>query len=106
MLFHSIVPFPKSTLSPQQILELTNILLEGTNKSNDRDIVLILCHYAEVTLSPIKRPSKKSIATAGSEEQAQHGRIAEAYFNLGKLMDDRECREEAKAFYKKAQKFE
>ncbi|KAG0230111.1 hypothetical protein BGX31_005987, partial [Mortierella sp. GBA43] len=106
MLFYSVVPSPKDALSPQQIIELTNIFLEGTNKSTDCNIVLILCHHAEATLSAMKRPSKKSTTATDPEEQDQHARVAEAYFNLGKLMDDREYREEAKAFYKKAQKFD
>ncbi|KAI8346737.1 hypothetical protein B0O80DRAFT_430693 [Mortierella sp. GBAus27b] len=107
MFFNSIVPTPKGTLLPQQILELTTIFLESTSKSSDSDIVLILCHHAEAILSQIKRSTKKSATTAAdSEDQAQRERVAEAYFNLGRLMDDQEYREEAKAFYKKAQKLE
>lgn len=68
MFFNSIVPTPKGTLLPQQILELTTIFLESTSKSSDSDIVLILCHHAEAILSQIKRSTKKSATTAADSE--------------------------------------
>ncbi|KAI8346012.1 hypothetical protein B0O80DRAFT_491370 [Mortierella sp. GBAus27b] len=106
MLFRTIVPSPKGTLSPHQALELIGIFLEGAKKANDGDVVLILCHHAEAALSQAKGSAKKATTSTDPEEQALRERVAEAYVNLGRLMDGREYRVEAEALYKKAQKLE
>ncbi|KAG0200341.1 hypothetical protein BGX31_004074, partial [Mortierella sp. GBA43] len=70
----------------------------------DRDVVLVLCHHAEVVLAQMKRSTKKASTSTDPKDQALRERIAAAYFDLGKLMEGREHHEEAKVFYNKAQK--
>ncbi|KAI8346090.1 hypothetical protein B0O80DRAFT_431109 [Mortierella sp. GBAus27b] len=80
--------------------------LESASKTIDNDVVLVLCHHAEAALSRMKRPTKKASASTDPKDQALRERMAAAYFDLGKLMDNQEYQEEAEAFYKKAQKME
>jgi len=51
MLSRSIVRAPKSALSLQQALELTNLYLENVYRTTDNDMALVLCHDEEVALS-------------------------------------------------------
>ncbi|KAI8346735.1 hypothetical protein B0O80DRAFT_406714, partial [Mortierella sp. GBAus27b] len=99
---NSIVLSPKGTLLPQQILELATIFLERANKSGDHDIVPTFCHHVGAILSQLQGTTKTSATSTDPEEQIQHNRVAEVCFHLGKLMDDREYHEQAKAFYNKA----
>ncbi|KAI8346732.1 hypothetical protein B0O80DRAFT_503239 [Mortierella sp. GBAus27b] len=102
MFFNSIVPTPEGTLLPQQILELATIPLERAKKSGDHDIVPTFCHHVGAILSQLQGTTKTSATSTGPEEQIQHNPVAEVCFHLGKLMDDREYHEQAKAFYNKA----
>ncbi|KAF9997522.1 hypothetical protein BGZ65_006899, partial [Modicella reniformis] len=104
MLFR-IVPSPKSPLSLQQILELSNIYLENAFKATDHDIVLILCHDAEAALAQVKSSSKKIlIHSEDSEEQALREGVATAYIGLGKLLDNQGYPDEAQTLYEEAEK--
>lgn len=107
MLFRSIVPLPRGTLSPHQVVQLTNVYLENAHKSNDHDVALVLCHNAEAVLSQAKGTTRKSFASASpdTEDQTMHEIIATAYFNLGKLLENQGHGDEAKAFYKKSEKW-
>ncbi|KAG0195622.1 hypothetical protein BGX31_006004, partial [Mortierella sp. GBA43] len=106
MLFRNIVPSPKGDLLPDQVLELIGIFLEGAKKANNDDVVLVLCHHAEAALAQAKSSTKKGSTLTDPDEQDLRERVAEAYFDLGKLMDDRQYRDEAKALYKKAHKLD
>lgn len=106
MLSRSIVPSPKGTLSLQQALELSNIYLENAHKTKDNDIVLLLCHDAEVALSQAKKATKKAsphFKDAGN--QTLHRGIAAAYIDLGKLLENQGYHGEALAINKKAEKW-
>ncbi|KAG0214598.1 hypothetical protein BGX31_001053, partial [Mortierella sp. GBA43] len=104
MLFQSIVPAPKGDLLPRQVLELTTVFLDGANRTIDHDVLQVLCHQAEAALSRMKRRTKKIVASTDPKDQALCERIASAYLELGRLMDNQDCREEAEAFYAKAKK--
>ncbi|KAK3807050.1 MAG: hypothetical protein J3Q66DRAFT_374914 [Benniella sp.] len=98
MLFGSIISSPRDILSPMQALELANVYLEKASKSNDPFLALVLCHDTEVSLSQAKKTSK------GIEVQVMREGMASAYDNLGGLLTRHGRRDEAQAFYKKAEK--
>lgn len=105
MLFRSVVPSPKSPLSPQQVLALTNVFLENAFKSVDRDIALVLCHHAEAVLTQMKGVTKKVKSSTVPEDRALQERIATAYSDLGRLLDGQGYRDEAQAFFNKSEKW-
>ncbi|KAK3824934.1 MAG: hypothetical protein J3Q66DRAFT_436113, partial [Benniella sp.] len=104
MLFRSIVPSPKNSLLPHQILGLTNVFLENAFKSSDHDIALVLCHHAEAALTQMKDITKVKSSTA-PEHRALHEGIAKAYYDLGRLLDGQRHRDEAQVFFKKSEKW-
>ncbi|KAF9970566.1 hypothetical protein BGZ65_011037, partial [Modicella reniformis] len=105
MLFRGVVPSPKSPLSLQQTLELTNIYLENAFKTTDHDIALVLCHDAEVSLAEAKNNTKKSLThPKDAEEEALREGVASAYIGIGKLLDSQGYPDKALTIYKKAEK--
>src|SRR5690349_20583130 len=107
MLSRNIVPAPKSPLSLQQTLELSNVYLENAYKTKDRSIVLLFCRDAEDALSQAK-PANEKCPPAHLKDtayQALRGGIAAAYIDLAKLLEKQEYREEAEAICKKTEKW-
>jgi hypothetical protein len=94
MVFGSIIPSPRGSLSLQQLLDLANIYLENAFKSTDPDITLVLCHDAEASLTHVKKAAKNN------DDKSMHGRIATVFIGLGDLLDSQSHRDEAQAFYK------
>ena len=82
----------------QQIINLANIYLENASKSTDPDIVLVLCHDTEVSLTHVKKAAKNN------DDNTMRERIATIYTSLGDLLDSQGHQEEAQAFYKKSEK--
>ncbi|KAG0233892.1 hypothetical protein BGX31_004753 [Mortierella sp. GBA43] len=103
MLHRSIVPSPKAALSLQEVLQLTDIYLENAHKVTSNNVTLVLCHNAEVALSQVKSTSKKS-SSSDPEEQAMCQKMATAYYNLAKLLENLGHQDEAETFYKKCKK--
>ncbi|KAG0216866.1 hypothetical protein BGX31_000443, partial [Mortierella sp. GBA43] len=104
MLHRTIVPSPKGTLSLHEVLQLTDVYLDNASRANNNNVALVLCHNAEAALSQAKGSSKKSSTPPSDNEQPMQERIAIAYYNLGKLLEDYGHRDEAEAFYKKCKK--
>jgi hypothetical protein len=100
MVFGSIISSPRGNLSLQQVLDLANIYLENAYKSTDPDIVLVLCHDTEVSLTHVKKAAKTS-----NEDKSMHGKIAAVYVGLGDLLHSNSHRDEAQVFYKKSEKW-
>ncbi|KAG0243670.1 hypothetical protein BGX31_010371 [Mortierella sp. GBA43] len=65
----------------------------------DPGIALVLCHDAEVSLSQVKRAAKYNA------DKTIHNEIATVYIGLGDFLESRGHQEEAKAFYKKSEKW-
>jgi lipoprotein NlpI len=103
MLHRSIVPSPKAALSLHEVLQLTDIYLESAHRVTSNNVTLVLCHNAEVALSQVKSTSKKS-SSSDPEEQATCQKMAAAYYNLGKLLENLGHQDEAETFYKKCKK--
>ncbi|KAF9354707.1 hypothetical protein BGX34_010847, partial [Mortierella sp. NVP85] len=103
MLFRSVVPSPKSALSAHQSLQLIKIFMENARSIADRDIALVLCHHAEAALSQAKSAVRKN--SSDPQEQAAQGKLATAYYDLGKLLENQGYQDEAQAFYKKSEKW-
>jgi hypothetical protein len=99
MVFGGVISSPRGHLSLQQALELAGIYLENASNSTDPDIALVLCHDTEVSLSQVKKVARNN------EDKTMHGRIATVYIGLGNLLDSNGYRDEAKAFYKKSEKW-
>ncbi|KAI8356337.1 hypothetical protein B0O80DRAFT_425208 [Mortierella sp. GBAus27b] len=96
--FGGVVRSPRSILLPVQALELANIYLENACDATDPIIALTLCHDTEVTLSQAKSGSKST------DHHPLRESIANAYIELGRLLDGRGHCKEAQASYKKADK--
>ncbi|KAF9960578.1 hypothetical protein BGZ65_012090 [Modicella reniformis] len=106
MFSRNLVPMPKKALSLQQALELTEIYLENASKTNDHDITLVLCHDAEVALFQAKSATRNaSTDLQVTGEVALREGIAAAYITIGQLLEIQEYRSEAKAMFKKAEKW-
>jgi hypothetical protein len=99
MVFGSIISSPRWNLSLQQVLDLANIYLENASKSADPDIVLVLCHDTEVSLSQVKKGIKHK------EDREMREGIGSLYIGLGDLLASKGHRVEAQAFYKKSEKW-
>src|SRR4051812_17043387 len=99
MVFGSIISSPRGSLSLLQILDLANVYLENARNAQDPDIALVLCHDTEVSLAPVKRTAKHT------EDKSIHEKIATVYIELGDLLGDKGHQDEAKAFYKKSEKW-
>src|ERR1041384_3047053 len=99
MVFGSIISSPRGNLSLHQILDLANIYLENASKSTDADIVLVLCHDTEVSLSQVKKAVKHK------EDGEMIEEIIAIYIGLGDLLASKGHRDEAQAFYKTSEKW-
>ncbi|KAF9350582.1 hypothetical protein BGX34_001142, partial [Mortierella sp. NVP85] len=99
MVFGSIISSPRGSLSLQQVLDITNTYLENARNAADPTIALVFCHDTEVSLSQVKRAAKHI------DDKAMHGRIATAYVTLGDLLNSKHHKDEARAFYKKSEKW-
>ncbi|KAK3813343.1 MAG: hypothetical protein J3Q66DRAFT_371880 [Benniella sp.] len=100
MVFGSIISSPRGNLSLHQILGLANIYLENASKASDPDLVLVLCHDAEVSLTHVKKAAKNN-----TEDKSTHERIASVFVSLGDLLHSNGHRDEAQAFHKKSEKW-
>ncbi|KAG0217917.1 hypothetical protein BGX31_000093, partial [Mortierella sp. GBA43] len=99
MMLDSIISSPRQSLSLQQVLNLANVYLENACTSTDPDIVLVLCHDTEASLSLIER------ATKNTDDIAIHKDIAAVYAGLGDLLSNQGHHEEAQAFYQKSEEW-
>ncbi|KAG0219001.1 hypothetical protein BGX31_011435, partial [Mortierella sp. GBA43] len=100
MWHRSTVPSPKGVLSLHEVLQLTSIYLENATRVDisHSNVALVLFHNAEVALDQAKRSSTPSL---DPDEQDMQKKIAAAYHNLGKLLEDHGLRDQAVAFYNK-----
>ncbi|KAG0227994.1 hypothetical protein BGX31_006754 [Mortierella sp. GBA43] len=99
------LPLLKSSPSPHQILQLTDVFLENAYKTDDNNVAVMLCHHAGMALSQAKAAAKKTDTTRTDlENQAMRERIANAYLHLGKLLENKGYEQDAKTFYKKCEK--
>ncbi|KAF9346498.1 hypothetical protein BGX34_003853, partial [Mortierella sp. NVP85] len=98
MVFSSIVSSPRGSLSPTKALELANLYLETAFNATDTEIVLVLCHDTEVSLSQVR----KSVKYDKNPTVIQGA--ATAYIGLGKLLESRGHVGSAQASFKKAEK--
>jgi len=99
MVFGSVISSPRGSLSLQQVLNLANLYLENACKSTDPNILLVLCHDVEVSLSHAKKAGKNT------ENKAMREGIATVYTGLGELLERQGHASEAQAFYKKSVKW-
>jgi len=98
MVFGGIVTSPRGSLSTQQALELARVYLENACRAKDADIILVLCHDTEVSLSQAKRSAKHT------DDQLERKRIGTVYIQLGKVLYSQGHSKEAQTSYKKAEK--
>ncbi|KAG0210587.1 hypothetical protein BGX31_001864 [Mortierella sp. GBA43] len=98
MVFGSIVSSPRGSLSFQQSLHLANLFLDSAGRTQDRDVVLALCHETEAALSHAKKAAKH-----GEDKTMRQG-VGNTYIGLGRVLESQEHRTEAQAIYKKAEK--
>ncbi|KAG0229009.1 hypothetical protein BGX31_006364, partial [Mortierella sp. GBA43] len=98
MVFGGIVSSPRGSLAPHQALRLARVYMENAYKEQDADVILVLCHDVEVSLSQAKKGIRHS------DSQALNDGIATAYIDLGNLLHSRGHQHEAKLSYKKAEK--
>jgi hypothetical protein len=94
----SIISSPKGTLSLQKTLDLANLYLENANKSTDPEIIMVLCHEAEISLSQAKKVARKT------KVETTNGWIATLYNGLCNLLDKHGHIDEAAEFRKKCEK--
>ncbi|KAG0199206.1 hypothetical protein BGX31_004366, partial [Mortierella sp. GBA43] len=97
-MFGGIVASPRSTLLPQQALELARIYLENARIAPDIKLALVLCHDTEVSLAQAKKSAKHAKDTS-----VQDG-VAAVYNDLGLLLHGCGYQSEAQASFEKAQK--
>ncbi|KAF9362570.1 hypothetical protein BGX34_005917 [Mortierella sp. NVP85] len=99
MVFGGIIRSPRGNLPLQKVLDLANLYLETACKSTDPEVTLVLCHDTEVSLSQAKRDAKNI------KDESVHDTVATIYASLGALLDNQGHLDEARAFYKKAEKW-
>ncbi|KAG0218027.1 hypothetical protein BGX31_011710, partial [Mortierella sp. GBA43] len=80
--------------------------LENASKTDDHDIVLVLCQHAEVALSEAKSTFKKASSSSNPEDQVLSKSVATAYYRLGKLLENQDYHDQAQEFFKKSKKLE
>ncbi|KAI8346085.1 hypothetical protein B0O80DRAFT_431104 [Mortierella sp. GBAus27b] len=98
MAFGGILSSRRGTFSTPQALELAKIYLENAWKATDIDIILELCHDAEVSLMQARKSAKHGDGKHVEET------IGTEYIRLGKLLHKQGHESEAQASYKKAKK--
>jgi len=96
MVFSSISS-SRRNLSLQQTLDLANLFLENAYKSMDPEIVLVLCHETETSLSRAKKVARRT------KIESMNGCIATLYGGLCDLLDRHGHRGEAAEFRKMAE---
>ncbi|KAF9976001.1 hypothetical protein BGZ65_008005, partial [Modicella reniformis] len=98
MVFDSFNSSPRGSLSPKQALELANTYLENAKEATDQAISLVLCHDTELSLS-------QAIKGAGlPEDKALRDEVGTAYIQLGRVLEDRGYRFEARSNYNRGEK--
>ncbi|KAF9992587.1 hypothetical protein BGZ65_012054, partial [Modicella reniformis] len=97
MVFGSFISSPRGSLSPKQALELANVYLENARKAEDPAISLVLCHDTELSLSQARKDARL-------EDQALRDEVGIAYIQLGRVLDNRGRRFEARSSYKRGEK--
>ncbi|KAF9947563.1 hypothetical protein BGZ65_008723, partial [Modicella reniformis] len=95
MVFGNIVSSPRGNLSPKQALELANVYLENAKKATDPVISFVLCHDTELSLNQARKVIK---------DQTLRDEVGTAYIQLGRVLDDRGRRYEAKSCCKRGEK--
>lgn len=95
----TVISSSRANLSLQQVLDLANIYLENASKATDLDIVLVLCHDTEISLSQVKKAAKHV------EDKAMREGIAGVYIGLGDLLDNKGRKADAQEFYNKSVKW-
>ncbi|KAG0221853.1 hypothetical protein BGX31_009503, partial [Mortierella sp. GBA43] len=85
------------------------MFLVNAYNTDDKDIGLTLCQYAEATLSEARVNSKKHSSSSSSssspEEQDMQKQIATAYYQLGELLQKQGLQEVAQALFKRSEKW-
>ncbi|KAF9349119.1 hypothetical protein BGX34_002021, partial [Mortierella sp. NVP85] len=99
MVFSSVISSQREHLPLRKILDLANLYLENACKSTDPEIVLILCHDTEVSLSHAKKTARKS------GDESMNGLIAAIHVDLSDLLERQGHRDEATTFRKKSEKW-
>lgn len=98
MVVFSFNASPRSILSPAQALELANIYLSHAQRTQDANVVMVLCNDTEVTLSHAKKTAKHA------EVHTVRDEVAIAYIELGRVLDSHGKHDDAQTSYKKAEK--
>ncbi len=101
----SILSSPRSTLSPQKMLDLASSYLDTARKVKDLEIALVLCDDAEASLSQMKKAVKKAQAPKSVADQTLRDNIAKVYFERGQVLEGLAQLDKAEASYKKAEKW-
>jgi hypothetical protein len=99
MVFGSVLSSSRGKLSHRQALELADIYLDHVGKTQDNDIVMVLCHDTEDSLHQAGKTAKHSRDNKNMRQD-----IATGYIKLGRALATRGYLTEAGAFYKKAEK--
>ena len=99
MVFGSVISSPRGRLSLQQQLDLANLYLNTACNATDPDIILVLGHDIEVSMTYVKKDAKDI------KDIVMRERIATVYIDLGNLLDQQGHRVEALTFYKKSEKW-
>jgi hypothetical protein len=99
MMFGHIVSSPRGDLTIQQALKLANFYLKNAMNIQDPEITLMLCHDAEVSLTQARKGARNA------EDPITREGIAGAYISLGRVLNSRRYANEAKAGFKKAEKW-
>ncbi|KAI8357938.1 hypothetical protein B0O80DRAFT_485087, partial [Mortierella sp. GBAus27b] len=95
MVFGHVTSSRRGKLNFQQSLDLANIYLKHASKVKDPDIALALCYDTEIMLARAKR---------GLKDPAMRKGIANAYYGLGRVLENRGHHFEATSIIKKAEK--
>lgn len=98
-MFETLIFSPRRKLSLQKLLDLAAIYLESAKKARDPDIIFALCHDIATSLSIAKRAAKNN------KDEIVSARIASIYGDLGRLLESRNHRSQAKTFLKKSEEW-
>jgi hypothetical protein len=95
----SVISSPRGNLSLKATLDLANMFLENAGKSTNPEIILVLCHETEISLSQAKKIAKTT------KDGSMDYWIATTYHGLGDLLDKHNHRNQAEAFREKSKKW-
>ncbi len=101
----SIFSSSRNALSPQKTLDLANFYLENARKAKDVEIALVLCDEAEASLSQMKRALRKAHNPETLADQTLQAKIANVYFEHGKVLENLGHPDKAQVSFKKAEKW-